>query len=94
MFRSSLMLCTSALALGLVTTLPADAASQRRGSAHQGQTAQSSETDRLNEMSLQRARQGTDAPTPGADTTSNLNRMSDQDARQGRAMPQPPMPYR
>jgi hypothetical protein len=94
MFRSSLMLCTAALALGLAATLPADAAEQRRSSATRGQAAQSSETDRLNEMSLQRARQGTDAPTPGADTTSNLNRMSEQDARQGRTMPQPPMPFR
>lgn len=53
------------------------------------------EVERLNQMSLQRAQQGQDAPTPGPDTTSNLNRMSEQDAARGRNMGgQAPMPFR
>lgn len=53
------------------------------------------EVERLNQMSLQRAQQNQDSPTPGPDTTSNLNRMSEQDAARGRNMGgQAPMPFR
>ncbi len=75
----------------LVAALPASAAQQRRSSAPDRQSA---EVERLNEESLQRARQGMNSPTTGPDTTSNLNRMSEDAARQGRDMRSPPMPFR
>lgn len=53
------------------------------------------EVERLNQMSLQRAQQGQNSPTPGSDTTSNLNNMSEQNAARGRDMGgQAPMPFR
>lgn len=84
----------TALALAGIAalSLPAGAASQRRGSA--APDPQSAMVEKLNEESLQRARQGLNSPTPGPDTTSNLNRMSGEDARKGRATPRPPMPFR
>lgn len=75
----------------LVAALPSSAAQQRRSSAPDRQSA---EVERLNEESLQRARQGLNSPTPGPDTTSNLNRMSDEAARQGRDQRGAPMPFR
>lgn len=53
-----------------------------------------SETDKLNQLSLERARAGQNTPTPGADTTANLNRMSDQAAQRGQNMNSAPMPFR
>jgi hypothetical protein len=96
MLRSRILLCGSALALAAVMALPVQAASKRRDSAQQAQASQAEDatTARLNEESLQRARQGMDAPSPGPDTTSNLNRASEQDARRGRSMHQAPMPFR
>jgi hypothetical protein len=89
------ILCAAAVAaLAAAAASPADAQSRRRDARAQAGN-QSSETDRLNDLSLQRARQGTDSPSPGPDTTSNLNRMSEEDARMGRNPPRPaPMPFR
>jgi hypothetical protein len=53
-----------------------------------------SETDKLNQLSLERARSGQNTPTPGPDTTSNLNRMSEQAAQRGQNMNSAPMPFR
>ena len=53
-----------------------------------------SETDQLNQLSLDRARSGQNSPTPGPDTTANLNRMSDQAAQRGQNMNSAPMPFR
>lgn len=53
------------------------------------------QVEQLNQMSLQRAQQGQNAPTPGPDTTSNLNSMSERNAARGRDMGgQAPMPFR
>jgi hypothetical protein len=85
---------TAGLALfcaALVAALPAAAQQKRRGPAPDAQQA---EIERLNEESLQRARQGQNSPTPGPDTASNLNRMSEGAARQGRNMDRAPMPFR
>lgn len=75
----------------LVAAFPAAAQQKRRGP---GPDPQASATERLNEESLQRARQGQNSPTPGPDTTSNLNRTSEDSARQGRNMDRAPMPFR
>ena len=83
---ASLVLSCAALA----AALPA-AAQQRRAPAPDREAAV---VERLNEESLQRARQGQNSPTPGPDTTSNLNRLSEDAARQGRDMNRAPMPFR
>lgn len=96
MLRLRIPFVMAALALAMAAALPAQAASQRRSHhATQAQTDQgNAAVERLNEESLQRARQGENTPTTGADTTSNLNRMSDRAAQQGRNMNQAPMPMR
>jgi protein CpxP len=53
-----------------------------------------SETDQLNQLSLERARAGQNTPTPGPDTTANLNRLSEQAAQRGQNMNSAPMPFR
>lgn len=53
-----------------------------------------SQTDQLNQQSLQRAQAGENSPTPGPDTTSNLNRMSEDRAARGQNTNQAPMPFR
>ena len=70
----------------------AEAATKNRASA-QGRSDPSA-SDRLNEESLRRVRQGLASPTPGPDSTAALNRMSEQDAARGVAVPRPPMPFR
>ena len=66
----------------------------RRGADRRGDTADG-QADQLNETSLQRARQGQNAPGAGPDTTSNLNSMSEQDAARGRNTGgRPMMPFR
>jgi len=95
MLRLRIPFLMAALALAMAATLPAEAASQRRSHAARSQSDQgSAAVERLNEESLQRARQGMNSPTPGPDTTSNLNRQSERAAEQGRDMNQAPMPFR
>lgn len=95
MLRLRIPFVMAALALAMAATLPAQAATQKRSYAARTQTDQgNAAVERLNEESLQRARQGTNAPGPGADTTSNLNRQSERAAEQGRNMNQAPMPFR
>lgn len=53
-----------------------------------------SQTEQLNQSSLQRAQTGQDSPTPGPDTTSNLNRTSDERAARGQNTRRAPMPFR
>jgi hypothetical protein len=89
---STFRITALALAGAVALTLPAMAASKRRAAS--SQQNESSAVERLNDESLQRARQGQNSPTPGPDTTSNLNRMSDQDAQRGQNMNQAPMPFR
>lgn len=72
----------------------ADARHPHRNVDRRGDTG-NAEVERLNEMSLQRAQQGQNAPTPGPDTTSNLNGISERNAARGRDMGgQAPMPFR
>ena len=94
MLRAGPGFCGAAMALAVLMALPAEAASRRRAAAQPAQAGEQEATARLNEESLQRARQGMDAPSPGPDTTSNLNRMGERDAGQGRSMNQAPMPFR
>lgn len=53
------------------------------------------QVEQLNQMSLQRAQQGQNAPGIGPDTTPELNRMSEQEAARGRNTgARPLMPFR
>lgn len=53
-----------------------------------------SETDKLNQLSLERARAGQNPLAGGPDTTQNLNRISEEAARQGRNLNTAPLPFR
>jgi hypothetical protein len=88
---TALVAATLAFALAAGT---ADAAGKRQSRSGSAASPQDSMADQLNAQSLQSARSGRDAPTPGPDSTSNLNRMSEQDAAKGQTMPRPPMPFR
>jgi hypothetical protein len=79
-------------ALGL-TVVAAPAFAQQRPPRAPAQP-QMSETERLNQMSLDRARAGQSTPTGGPDTTQNLNAVSDRAAQGGQNMNQAPMPFR
>lgn len=68
----------------------ADAQQQRPARA----PAPLSETEKLNQLSLDRAKQGVNTPTPGADTTQNLNAISERAASQGRNLNTAPLPFR
>ncbi len=60
-----------------------------------GNNTGDSQTDQLNQMSLQRAQQGQNSPSAGPDTTSNLNQMSQDRAAGGRNTgARPMMPFR
>jgi hypothetical protein len=80
-------------ALGMtVAAAPALAQSQRPARAPA--QPQMTETERLNQMSLERARAGQNVLQGGPDTTQNLNRISEDAARSGQNMNQAPMPFR
>jgi hypothetical protein len=94
MTRCNRTLLSLAVLACVAAAAPSEAASERRARVSRSDS-QSAEVERLNQMSLDRARQGLNAPTPGPDTTSNLNRMSEDAARRGRNMGgQAPMPFR
>ncbi|WP_137178882.1 hypothetical protein [Roseomonas sp. AR75] len=79
-------------ALGL-TVVAAPALAQQRPA--QPRQPQMSETERLNQLSLERARAGQNALQGGPDTTQNLNRISEEAAQRGQNMGgQAPMPFR
>ncbi len=80
-------------ALGL-TVVAAPAIAQQRPAARPAAQPQMSETERLNQMSLDRAKAGQNVLTGGPDTTANLNAISDQAAQRGQNMNQAPMPFR
>jgi hypothetical protein len=82
-------------ALGLtVVAAPALAQQQPRPAARPAATPPMSETDRLNQMSLDRAKAGQNVLTGGPDTTANLNAISEGAAARGQNMNQAPMPFR
>ncbi|MGG5823371.1 hypothetical protein [Falsiroseomonas sp. HW251] len=83
-------------ALGLTVAAAPALAQQRQSSSRQAaaRQPQMSETDRLNQMSLDRAKSGQNVLTGGPDTTQNLNSLSDQAAQRGQNMNQAPMPFR
>jgi hypothetical protein len=79
-------------ALG-VTVAAAPALAQTQRPAQTRQPAMS-ETERLNQLSLDRARAGQNVLQGGPDTTQNLNRISEEAAQRGQNMNQAPMPFR
>ena len=79
-------------ALGL-TVVAAPAFAQQRPARTPAAPAMS-ETERLNQMSLDRAKAGQNVLTGGPDTTANLNATSERAAQGGQNMNQAPMPFR
>ena len=79
--------------LGLIVAAAPALAQQRRPAPTPSQP-QMSETERLNQMSLDRAKAGQNVLTGGPDTTANLNATSERAAQGGQNMNQAPMPFR
>jgi len=79
-------------ALGLIVAAAPALAQQRPSRSHA--QPQTSETERLNQLSLERARAGQNVLTGGPDTTANLNATSERAAQGGQNMNQAPMPFR
>jgi len=88
-----------AAVVAVAVAMPAEAAKKKAkknsGLMTQSVASQDAATEQLNQQSLNMARSGQNALTPGQrDTTQNLNAMSERAASQGRNMNSAPMPFR